>query len=379
MKYFFLVIIITYIFLSPFYIFESGLPQPADFVIAFGCIFLFFSENFREYFKQDIVKKLMYFLAITITINLLYFLVYQIQGIDSSKMLRYIFYYSFNFLFFLLFLKTLKENESFSNYVSLAIIICLAIQTSFAALGINGGIKGDGARSILFFNNPNQLGYFSLLLLTIFTVIKSKYRLNFYYVFSILLFSSALILFSGSRAALGGLLILAIILLYRLGSTNKFRVLVFLIVVLIAAPFAYQTSFIQSKVSLIESRNQRNEVKNITEAQVRGYDRFWIHPEYVFFGAGEGKNDRFNSYHTLEMHSGFGTILFSYGILGFILFSLFLYKVIEKNTYFNILLLTPVLIYNLTHQGFRFSLFWALLACIFVHSESKNPKSIENQ
>lgn len=379
MKYFFLVIIITYIFLSPFYIFESGLPQPADFVIAFGCIFLFFSENFREYFKQDIVKKLMYFLAITITINLLYFLVYQIQGIDSSKMLRYIFYYSFNFLFFLLFLKTLKENESFSNYVSLAIIICLAIQTSFAALGINGGIKGDGARSILFFNNPNQLGYFSLLLLTIFTVIKSKYRLNFYYVFSILLFSSALILFSGSRAALGGLLILAIILLYRLGSTNKFRILVFLIVVLIAAPFAYQTSFIQSKVSLIETRNQRNEVKNITEAQVRGYDRFWIHPEYVFFGAGEGKNDRFNSYHTLEMHSGFGTILFSYGILGFILFSLFLYKVIEKNTYFNILLLTPVLIYNLTHQGFRFSLFWALLACIFVHSESKNPKSIENQ
>ena len=321
----------------------------------------------------------MYFLAITITINLLYFLVYQIQGIDSSKMLRYIFYYSFNFLFFLLFLKTLKENESFSNYVSLAIIICLAIQTSFAALGINGGIKGDGARSILFFNNPNQLGYFSLLLLTIFTVIKSKYRLNFYYVFSILLFSSALILFSGSRAALGGLLILAIILLYRLGSTNKFRILVFLIVVLIAAPFAYQTSFIQSKVSLIETRNQRNEVKNITEAQVRGYDRFWIHPEYVFFGAGEGKNDRFNSYHTLEMHSGFGTILFSYGILGFILFSLFLYKVIEKNTYFNILLLTPVLIYNLTHQGFRFSLFWALLACIFVHSESKNPKSIENQ
>ena len=189
MKYFFLVIIITYIFLSPFYIFESGLPQPADFVIAFGCIFLFFSENFREYFKQDIVKKLMYFLAITITINLLYFLVYQVQGIDSSKMLRHIFYYSFNFLFFLLFLKTLKENESFSNYVSLAIIICLAIQTSFAALGINGGIKGDGARSVLFFNNPNQLGYFSLLLLTIFTVIKSKYRLNFYYVFTILLFS----------------------------------------------------------------------------------------------------------------------------------------------------------------------------------------------
>lgn len=379
MKYFFLFIIIAYILLSPFYIFESGLPQPADFVIAFGCLFLIFSKDFLLYLKLDVVKKFIYFLSLTIFINIFYFLFFKSQSIDASAMLSYIFYYSFNFLFFLLFLKTLQENPEFSDKIAFTIIFCLIVQTILAVLGINGGIKGDGTRSVIFFNNPNQLGYFALLMLTIFITLKSKYKQNFYIILLILVISASLILFSGSRAALGGFIILSIISLYQLEKKYRLSVFVFVVLLTIATPIIYKTTFIQDKITLIERRGGRNELKNVTEAQVRGYDRFWLHPEYIFFGAGEGKYDRFDSWHSLEIHSGFGTVLFSYGIFGLILFSNFIFKVISNNLFSNILLLLPVIIYNATHQGLRFSLLWALLAIIYAYSNTNPNLRIDNE
>src|SRR5918994_582076 len=54
----------------------------------------------------------------------------------------------------------------------------------------------------------------------------------------------------------------------------------------------------------------------------RGYDRIWRHPEHLVFGAGEGAGLRFTEFGGLvkEMHSTLGTVLFSYGIVGFSLF-----------------------------------------------------------
>ena len=94
MKYFFLFIIIAYILLSPFYIFESGLPQPADFVIAFGCIFLIFSKDFPLYLKQDVVKKFIYFISLTIFINIFFFLFFKSLSIVSFSLTIFIFYFS---------------------------------------------------------------------------------------------------------------------------------------------------------------------------------------------------------------------------------------------------------------------------------------------
>jgi hypothetical protein len=174
---------------------------------------------------------------------------------------------------------------------------------------------------------------------------------------------------SGSRLVIVGVLVLAFSLLFQQGIKLKLEYwLVISLVGLLATAFMYKTEFIQKKIALVEIRNHRQDTTGVSEAQIRGYDRIWLNPKIVLYGSGEGKYDRFSSYHQLEIHSGFGTILFSYGIMGLITFMLFFYKVIEQRIFFNVLLLSPIILYNLAHQGFRNPLFWAVLASVYVAS-----------
>ena len=83
-------------------------------------------------------------------------------------------------------------------------------------------------------------------------------------------------------------------------------------------------------------------------------------------GAGEGAFDRFEKEQGLELHSAIVTILFSYGIVGFGLFAVFLLQVIKKKPIYLILMLAPVFMVGLTGQTFRFSHFWLLMALTYV-------------
>ena len=76
------------------------------------------------------------------------------------------------------------------------------------------------------------------------------------------------------------------------------------------------------------------------ELSNRGYNRFIDNIDYIWWGAGEGLFERFSPIFEMhfgkpvpayiELHSALGTVLFSYGPLGFILFFLFLFKVFKK-------------------------------------------------
>jgi hypothetical protein len=376
MNKFILIIIVLYLLLSPFYFFESGMPQPADIIVSFGIIIFVLAGYLRKVSKDIVVIFFFRFLLLVALINSIYFLYYSNEGIDNIMYMAVLFYI-FNFFFFIVLLFILKFSN-FSktvNYLSFFIILALGLQFVLALFGIQGGAKDEvGARQTLFFNNPNQLGYYALLMLSLFAILPSVYRKNKFTMTLTIVFSACLILYSGSRAAMAGVLILGVIMLYKEGFKFKLKSIFLVVAASFSIFFLWGTKFVQEKISFMEVRGERNENTNISEAQIRGYDRFWIHPEYVFYGAGEGRYDRFNSYHELEMHSGFGTVLFSYGILGMILFIIIIFKAIEKDKLFNFMLLLPVLIYNVTHQGFRHPLFWALLAAIYIVTQKENLK-----
>ncbi len=68
--------------------------------------------------------------------------------------------------------------------------------------------------------------------------------------------------------------------------------------------------------------------KSSDSLEGRGYDRIWRYKQNLLFGAGEGADYRFGR--AIEMHSTLGTVLFSYGMPGFLFFCRFLcalYKV----------------------------------------------------
>lgn len=372
MKFFLLSILLMFLLLSPFYIFRSGLPQPADVLIALGSfVFLFSGTFFTMFNRESIVKHLFRFILLVVIINIIHwFNLYAIEGTPNTLFFPPL-YYIFNFLFFLTVIFVLKDQtKERLDLISFFIILSLVIQFSLAMLGIQGGSKESINRPTLFFNNPNQLGYWALLMLTLFTVLPSRYRKNKLSMALVIGISTYLILYSGSRAALGGVLILSALMIFKEGFKLNFASAFLILVTLVSIPVAMQTDFIQKKIELIERRSDRNVGKNISELEYRGYDRMWIHPEYLFYGAGEGKYDRFDSVQDKEMHSGIGTILFSYGILGLILFLIFVYRIIEYDKFYNLLLLSPLLIYNVTHQGLRETLLWMVFGIVYFTSST---------
>jgi hypothetical protein len=365
-------IIGIYLIICPFYFFESGIPQPAHYVAAIAFIVMIFSKDFRLILKEKVVQYLVLFLIITIVVNSVYYFKYSSIG-DGNIFLLHIAYYVFNFLFFILFLIALKQEHSIKNIDKIALfcLISIGIQVILAILGVDKVTQYIvTGRSVIYFNNPNQLGYFTLLMLTLFTILPSRYRNNKFIALLALVGSAILVVVSGSRLVLVGVVLLAFLLLFQQGIKLKLKYWVIISLVgLIFASFIYKTEFIQKRITLVEIRNHRQDSTGVSEAQIRGYDRIWLYPKNIIYGAGEGKYDRFLSYHQWEIHSGFGTILFSYGIIGMLFFMLFFYKVIVKRMFYNVLLLTPIIVYNLAHQGFRSPLFWAVLASVYVISQ----------
>lgn len=367
MNSFLIIIIAIYLLLCPFYIFPSGQPQPADFIIAFGAVVFLFSKKFREVIKEPVIKKLFSFVLLVVIINTLYSgYYYAIIGLENRIFFTSTFYV-FNAIFFLIVLSMFlkKTTKRITNTIALLIIISLAIQCTLALMGIQGGEKEEVSRPTIFFNNPNQLGYHAILMMTFFAILPSMYRKSKLFSILTIAMSAYLVLYSGSRAALAAVLLLSIIIFYKENMKIDIKSITVIIIITALLPTIYQSDFVQKRVEQIEVRGQRHIYSNVSEAQIRGYDRLWIYPEYIFYGAGEGEHDRFDSYHQMEIHSGIATVLFSYGILGLFLFLSFLYTVIRQNTIFNIIVLLPVLIYNMTHQGFRTSLFWGVLAAMY--------------
>jgi hypothetical protein len=96
----------------------------------------------------------------------------------------------------------------------------------------------------------------------------------------------------------------------------------------------------------------------------RGYDRIFEHPEYLLWGSGEGSYWRFSELGVrgLELHSGLGTILFSYGLFGFALFCAFILTIFQRAPIIFWITLAAVMAYGVTHQHVRTTGFWLYLA-----------------
>ena len=364
----------VYILICPFYVFESGVPQPAHYVLAIAFVVMMFSGGFKSIIKEKIVLYLLFFVAVTFVVNLVYY-VTNYGNNRAYIFLLHIAYYIFNCLFFILFLGVIKQGSSEHNIdtIILFCLISLVIQLILAVLGINKMTQYIvTGRSVLYFNNPNQLAYFVLLVLSLFTIFPSKFRKNTFIVLLVILAAVALALIASSRIVLFGVIILALLLVYQLGIKFKLKYWAIISLVgLIVGSFIYKTDFIQKRITLIEIRNHRQDTTGVSELEIRGYDRIWLHPKNLVYGAGEGNYERFLSHQKGELHSGLGTVFFSYGIVGLLVFALFFYKLIAPNLFYNLLLLSPILLYNLAHQGFRTPLFWAVLAAVYLISREK--------
>jgi len=215
--------------------------------------------------------------------------------------------------------------------------------------------RTESGRLELFFVNPNQLAYHVLLCATIVVMLAPRYDVPRVVLYALLVCAVYIQVRTYSRAG-----VLGIALLGALQVVQRPTLLTLLILPLFALALQYDLQALDTELwqNRIESVQESTADDYLTD---RGVDRIVEHPEYLLFGAGEGYYLRFHP-KKLEIHSSAANLIFSYGLVGVMLFLVFLRWLMPAAGTRVTLLILPALSYSLFHQGMRARPFWLSLA-----------------
>jgi len=354
-----LLLLSVYFLAKPFYFFPSGGPQIGDVVVPALLVWLFAlgtdapgARSLRVLFWC--VLFILYALIVNGTWGLL---------LANSSMFKMPIFMLFNLgIFVICLLLADRYGDRFFEFVVHAVAAALIAQALLSFV-VDNSLK----REVIFFNNPNQLGYWSLLSASIFFVCATRIRVHPYLSAAVAITSLYLVALSLSKAA-----ILASLGLFALVYGVRLKKLLLVVPVALAAVFALQGSELYENVAW---RIGNIGAQSDDSLGVRGYQMLWEHPQYLLLGAGQGAFERFRGLGSTgtEFHSTLGSLLFSYGVVGFGLFSLFMWQIYREAGMYRFAFLAPAFVYGFTHQGLRFSVFWALFALVAsVRPETRN-------
>ena len=345
------------IFLLPFYVFNSGLPQPGDMLVLLLVPLALAGWSGRLVREcASPLRSLMFFVLWVVAVNYTWALVLGNFGVfGRDTFLLFPVYYIFNGLVFLSACVLYQRYGARFLWLTLHLVFVTAlfqVAASFVFQRLHG-FRGTG-----FFNNPNQLGFYALISASIIAL--GKRRLGFGVVKTSVGLTACLYLalLSASKAA-----VIGIGILFALTLIVNPR----LLVVAAIAVFGMVSvgGPVKSAIEGTERRLAENRYPQYNFFEQRGYDRIYAHKEYWLLGAGEGGTSRFVDSTVIgshEIHSSAGTIFFSYGLVGVALFLAFLARLLRGAAFRTSLLLVPPLTYTIAHQGLRASLLWILFA-----------------
>ncbi|MCC6419143.1 MAG: hypothetical protein IT429_12985 [Gemmataceae bacterium] len=350
----------VYPLLVPFYVFgkvpipgtekvESGVPQPADYYLVALVGLVFLGLPFRiGRSAAPVVRAFVCFVCYTAVVNFAWS-----ANLEDTSLLKSSLFYSYDVV---LFLTCLVLHAAFGErflkvtvYAVAASVVLQVILSPFAP-------QQAYARQALFFNNENQLGYYCVLAASLFALGARRFSLPLSHQLVMYGAVGYLAAISQSRSAL-----LALLALATLSMLDR-PVRLFLLLGGLAAISVALTE----RPPVLSKSEERLVVKGEYDTlATRGYDRILNHPEHLLFGAGEGAHERFESdLYASEIHSSYGTLLFCYGVVGAVLFTVGLAHVCAPNPR-AVIYLIPAFIHGSAHHGLRFAFFWATLAFIY--------------
>jgi len=362
----------AFMMLFPFYLFSSGQPQISHMIliVIFGAVFILMFSKFIQSIKENIM-------FIIFLIYILYVNTFWLIATGSISFVVYTLFYIFNILLFYSTYLLYKEHFITSENIRNAIFWSLVLQFIFlVASGLN-----FNTRNMLFFNNPNQLGYFAISVINIYFIlginqIKPRDNIEILKNIAVYLIAFTLLVFSSSKSALVSYAMFLIFIFY-IEMVKRFNIKKLLVSSLIGVAVIGAMVMNLDKVeNIVENTELFSRTANVgTEDDDslagRGYDRLIQYVQYTLLGAGEGKFTRFAlSKHHGELHSTIANILFSYGFIGLLLFiSLFL----NPKYYLGKVLfyMSPILLYGLAHNGIRSPLFWIAFALSLIYSQKE--------
>ena len=278
-------------------------------------------------------------------------------------------------------LEDIKKAVARGSYISILITM---IGLSF----MPGEIRRTG-----FFNNPNQLGYYAVIMLTVLLYLReyfSKFQ-------RIVLFAGAswAIILSLSKAAILGAfgLLFIYLLFYQKERTLTKLLLQFVLLTIFGLSIYYlffsNSEFVLNNETLYAMRYRILHMLNENDSDLisgRGYGRVMELGSNFLWGMGEGAYYRFEVKANAEIHATFISLLVSYGVLGFAGYIVFFGKCLvhKELTIRNLTVMTGMFLYSITHNGIRNTLLWIILAVLFMDNERldfgiKQSKGLKNE
>jgi hypothetical protein len=354
-----LVVWVLFLLLSPLYVVSSGLPQPGDWLVLLLLpVTLFTWNGSLDKSSARMIRALIWFTVWVFLVNYGWALILG-KWTSTKDFIIHPFFYFFNSSVFLCALIIARKNrEAFLRVTVEVVFFTIVVQVvSSFFVGSDSAVRGQ-----VFFNSPNQLGYYALLSACLFAMVQRPLGISRLRAAVGMSSCAYLALLSASRSSVAGILILLLVLLFSNPRTIIIASLAVVGLVSLGGPVSNAIEHAERRVT--EDRDPRT-----TFAQERGYDRIWNSPEYLLTGAGEGAYERFvfrRGEARRELHSSFGTMFFGYGVIGLGLFVLFGTRVIRGAPLRMSMMLVPSLIYTIAHQGLRFTMFWVVLAAFVV-------------
>jgi len=333
------------LFLSPFYLLESGLPQP--FHVA--GLLLILVNTFRERFRW--FRNINPFVGFAVYAALVNLLVY-LRFVDTHTLLSSA-YYLFNIALFWALQNTLANNPQKALFRAKNIFLALLGFELVLFLSGRGRFYGD-VRFMGTLNDPNQLAHWTLWALIGIIAIEYAIRrqLGSSTLMALLLGGGVLLATASRSGLLGFLMILAAVSLVYVKDLVRPRILFKFMAM--GLGLGLIGSVVLTGLSLGLAGNEATQWSNkaINQAhfymdrikegilkgtgnlEERGYDRLWKYPEYLILGAGEGANDRWAEKSSFlgEIHSSLAGVAFYYGIPGTALLLIGLIRVTQVAT-----------------------------------------------
>jgi hypothetical protein len=370
--------------LLPIYLFPSGGFQIVDIPILF--IFLatiVYSLTGKDYY---ILKNIYYFLPFmfwSILINSIYFFIYGNKAFIFHNIPMIYAFFLMLFLYFT-FIKLINENGIIYIYTGLflSILLCLTAK----------GFSYKTERMVLSFNDPNQLGYFAIFILS-YTIILMSYRkkyllYNIWYssidIFLIIVAHFFLFL-SISRSTIFAFLFLDACLLKNL--KRNFQIVISLLLIAGFLLFLRPT-FIEERLRLRPGHFQKETaVEQLMERIFAPFKN--VSGEELFFGKGIGRRN-FKSdipgikepQVRIEVHNIIGWIIHAFGLIGLSLFIfwgvnlLLCFRVIKDSFW----VMAAIFTFNMGINGLRWRILWIFLAFMLAmasferkNQEKQNP------
>jgi len=359
--------------LLPVYVFASGGLQPAHFMLILfsGCVFAGGSLTYSTWS------------ILLLAICIYSFCVeafYTAVGGDPRFLLNGIFFL-YNLLVSMA-IYTHCKRYGISMVVIGTVAACLIGTATVFLSGVDLRGNGDAGRATGAFNNPNQLGYFSTCLLSLSYLAHSHHLIRLRT--SAPMFASSVFLSIASLSKAAMIANFLVVFFVFKPRPSKSGLLVWGIGIILSCSmilYMYQDGMFDRYLFFNRLANIANE--NDSSLESRGYFAIAQSNSFqILLGLGGENVDNIVGH---EVHSTLGSVLNNYGIFGFMIFSctigtwvLRLIKCYGPSGMF--CLAGPAMLYGITHNGTRFTIFWVLFAASMAMAdrtlESRQTKSM---